>query len=118
MSEHDEQVALFSWAQWQTPAVPELALLFAIPNGGHRNKVTAAKMKAEGVKAGVLDVMLPVARNGRHGLFVEMKYGRNKTTDEQRQWIDRLEAQGYQTAVCYSFEEAQGEIMRYLGVWK
>lgn len=118
MSEHDEQVALFAWAQWQTPAVPELALLFAIPNGGHRHKATAAKMKAEGVKAGVLDVFLPVARNGRHGLFVEMKHGYNKPSNEQLWWLEQLEAQGYKTAVCYSFEAAQGEIMRYLGVWE
>ena len=60
--EHEEQVKVFTWARWAEAARPELALLFAVPNGGRRDKVTAGRLKAEGVKAGVLDIWLPVAR--------------------------------------------------------
>lgn len=114
MSEHNEQVALFAWANYQTAVFPELALLYAIPNGGHRHKATAAKMKAEGVKAGVPDVCLPVARGRWHGLYIEMKYGRNKPTAEQSQWLKALNAQGYYTFVCHDFLSAQTVIMKYL----
>lgn len=51
-SESDEQICLFEWAEVMKGQIPELRLLFHIPNGGYRNKVTAARMKAEGVKAG------------------------------------------------------------------
>lgn len=43
-SEHAEQVALFGWAVFASVRWPELALLHAIPNGGHRNKITAARL--------------------------------------------------------------------------
>lgn len=41
-------------------AVPELEWLHAIPNGGARDGFTAASLKAEGVKRGILDMFLPV----------------------------------------------------------
>ena len=63
-SEHQEQAALFRWAWFAQVKHPALALLYAIPNGGHRHKAVAARMKAEGVKAGVPDLCLPVARGG------------------------------------------------------
>jgi hypothetical protein len=81
-SEHDEQVNLFHWADIMSPQYPELALLHAIPNGGKRNINVARKLKEEGQKAGVPDICLPVPRGEYHGLYIEMKYGRNKPTPE------------------------------------
>lgn len=112
--EHLSQVALFRWAEYQQNARPELALLFAIPNGGHRHKATAAKLKAEGVKAGVPDICLPVARGEYHGLWIEMKAGRNKPTAPQVQWHMRLSQQGHRVAVCYRWEAARDVIEEYL----
>ena len=112
--EHLEQVALFRWAGYQQRAHPELALLFAIPNGGMRSKATAAKLKAEGVKAGVPDICLPVARGEYHGLWIEMKAGRNKPTAPQVKWHVKLSQQGYRVAVCYSWEAARDVIEEYL----
>lgn len=128
-TEHAQQVALFMWAALEvhSGAMPELALLFAIPNGGERNKIVAARMKAEGVKTGVPDVMLPVARGGFHGLFVEIKRPDSETTtkggakrrkggttDEQDDWIAKLRAQGYGAASCVGFEQARETIRAYL----
>ena len=62
------------------------------------------------------DLCLPVARNGKHGLYVEMKWGKNKTTDKQDWWLEQLRQQGYETAVCWSAEEAMDTIAGYLGV--
>ena len=114
MSEEQEQIALFKWAKLQENMYPELRLLFHVPNGGKRSKVTAAHMKAAGAKAGVPDVFLPVPRTPWHGLFMEMKYGKNKPSQEQMQWLFDLTVMNYKTAVCYSMEEARAEILAYL----
>jgi len=113
-SEHDEQVELFAWAKRNMHRYPALRLLHAIPNGGHRHKGVAAKLKAEGVRAGVPDVCLPVPRGRYCGLYIEMKVGRNTTTDKQAKWLERLADAGHMTAVCYSHVEASETIERYL----
>lgn len=112
--EHHEQAALIHWTRYMTNEYPELDLLFAIPNGGQRSAITGARLKAEGVKPGVPDLFLPVARGGYHGLFIEMKAGRNGTTGEQDRWIAELAKQMYFVKVCYSTEEAILTIEDYL----
>jgi len=112
--ESGHQEALFSWAAYQQGRMPELEYLHHVPNGGSRNTLEAANLKRQGVKAGVPDLCLPVARNGFHGLYIEMKYGKNKTTENQKEWLEELTAQGYFTAVCYGAEEAERIIARYL----
>lgn len=114
MSEHDEQVLLFDWAQIEQQRIPELALMFAVPNAAKRSYGVAAYMKAEGLKSGVPDIFLPVARGGYHGLFLEMKYGRGKPSDNQTAWIAALQEQGYRAVVVYGFEHAQETIISYL----
>lgn len=123
-SEHDEQRALIDWSHMQRGMYPELDLLFAIPNGaaltyrtdgrGKRYSPQAAKLKAEGLRAGVPDLFLPVARSGFHGLFVEMKVGRNKPSEEQVAYMDALVGQGYCAVVCWSAPEAIEAIQGYL----
>lgn len=115
MSEHNEQVALFEWTSLMSGRVPELVLLYAIPNGGHRHPATAARLKAEGVKAGVPDICLPVARREWHGLYMELKVGRNKLTALQREWLAYLQEAGYCVDVSYGWQEAACKILAYLG---
>lgn len=86
--------------------------IFAIPNGGSRNKLEAANLKRQGVKAGVPDLFVPVARRGFHGLFIEMKYGKNKTTPAQDDWLNTLNREGYLAKVCYGYAEAV-ELLKY-----
>ena len=105
-SEHQQQATVIAWARSRETARPELALLFAVPNAGKRSVRLAAYMKAEGLKAGVPDLCLPVARRGYHGLYIEMKWGDNTTTPEQEQWLEALEKQGYLAVVCRSAGEA------------
>lgn len=117
MTEHSEQVALFEWAEWMinTGKYPELKWMFAVPNGGLRHKATAAKLKAEGVKAGVPDILLPVKSIWNEtGLAIEMKFGKNKTTKNQDKWLAGLKELGWRVAICYSFEEAQETIESYI----
>lgn len=61
-TESEEQVTLFSWARMKEEKYPELRLLYHIPNGGSRNQIEAKHLKAQGVKSGVPDLCLPVAR--------------------------------------------------------
>lgn len=76
----------------------------------------AANLKRQGVKAGVPDLCLPVTRGRYHGLYIEMKYGKNKTSEEQNKWLDALAWQGYAVAVCYGWEKAQELIVKYLSL--
>ena len=115
-NEHMEQVRLFRIAElWANNGYPELALLHAIPMGGQRHKAVAAKLKSEGARAGVPDVALPVSRQGKHGCYIEMKWGRNKPTPSQAWWIDRLRNEGYRVEVCYSCQDALDVLVDYLG---
>lgn len=111
-----EQSTLIDWSLRFCGRYPELGLLFHIPNGGSRNRAEAANLKRQGVKAGVPDMFLPVPRGCYHGLFIEMKYGNNRPTDNQRVWIESLNEQGYMAVVCYGFESARETIERYLGI--
>lgn len=118
-SEHDEQVAVFQWAKLNEGRWPALRWMFAIPNGGQRATITAMRLKAEGVKAGVPDIFLPASVVGwgdiaYSGLWIELKAGSNKPTDTQREWMEGLRGQGYATAVCWGADEAIQVITNYL----
>ena len=84
-----------------------------IPNEGKRSVSYAAQMKRAGLRKGFPDLFVPLAREGYHGLFIELKYGRGKTSPDQEEWIQLLNANGYRAVVCYGFEETVREICRY-----
>lgn len=114
-TETAEQQTLFEWARMMSGKWPELELLYHIPNEGKRSHKTGARMKAEGLRRGVPDICLPVARGGHHGLYIEMKRVKNsKVTKEQFEWIEALVAQGYVAAVCRGCDEAISLITSYL----
>jgi hypothetical protein len=114
-SELAHQSALFCWAALEARRTPELRLLFSIPNEGFRSKHLGGQLKAAGMRSGVPDVFLPVARHGLHGLWLEMKVKPNRTTPAQNKWLHDLEAQGYAVCVPYSWLEARWYILGYLG---
>jgi len=114
VSEHQWQCMVMEWAELQSPKMPELKLLFAVPNGGHRHKPVAMKLKKEGVKRGVPDLCLPVARHGYHGLFIEMKSAKGRLSVHQQKWADSLHQQDYLVYVCNDAESAIKRIKRYL----
>ena len=96
-SEHLTQAAYFQWARMH----PEARRAYAIPNGGQRNKIVAAKLKQEGVRKGVLDIHLPMPRGGCHGLWIEMKHGNNDLTPEQQAEAEQLAKDGYAVFACW-----------------
>lgn len=122
--ESQHQRALIEWAQLASipgtipgiqPGARVIEYLFAVPNGGARSKATAGKLKAEGVKAGVWDLMLALPLGRKPGLWIEMKAGKNTLTAEQRDWRERMKALGYECAVCWDWTTARDAILGYLG---
>ena len=115
-TENAEQAALFQWAEYAKCKYPELGLMYAIANGGKRDKITAVTLQRTGVKPGVPDVCLPVPR-GQHGsLYVEMKVvNGGRVSKEQKEWIKNLTEAGNRAVVCKGWEAARDTIMDYLG---
>lgn len=120
LTEDQEQTLLFKWADLMAKQYPELLSMFAIPNGGKRNKITAMNLKRTGVKSGVPDIMLAIPKNGYSGLFIEMKRAKGaKVSPSQKEWIDRLTASGYGCSICKGYDEAVNVVMSYLkGAYK
>ena len=143
MSEHNEQCNLIDWATRNECRYPELKNIFAVPNGGLRNKRVGVKTKMEGLKAGVPDLFLACAKlpedfqdtfeqktytdkkgnvspywklsGGVYfGLFIEMKFGSNTTSKQQKEWIRKLRDKHYKCVVCYSWQDARDIILEYI----
>lgn len=114
--EAEEQTWLFEWLTTMARLKwPELALAFHIANGGSRNKIEAARLKAQGVKAGIPDIFIPVARQGFHGLFIELKRrAGGRLSAVQKEVIPLLREQGYLVEVCEGWNEAADLIERYM----
>jgi len=114
-TEHAEQAQLLAWAQDAQQKHPDLRLLFAIPNGEHRHWTVARRLKAEGVRPGVPDLMLPVKRSGFSGLFVELKRrSGGRVSEEQAWWHAVLLGQGFMVATCKGAVDARNALIRYL----
>lgn len=113
-TEHVEAATLVKAVRLLEAKHPELRLLFAVPNGGDRHPAVAAKLKSEGVKAGVPDYVLPVARGPFHGLAIELKTATGSASREQKQWIADLRDQGYRAEVCRGWEQAFNLIKEYV----
>lgn len=131
-SEDGHQAAVMCWAADSVGKYPDLKWLHSIPNGGLRDKISAGKLKATGVKSGVWDIFLPkpmlkpftIPYNGfemwRHGCYIEMKkpiYRNRKNgglSDEQVEFGKYAEAMEYYCKVCYTWEEAKDCLIAYL----
>jgi len=110
-----EQELVIRWSIGQADTWPELALLYHPANGGKRSKREAAKFKRMGVKPGVPDLHLPIARGGFHGLYVEMKrMDGGRVSSEQKVWLAALHAAGHCVAVCEGHEQAIAVLRDYL----
>lgn len=124
--EFQHQKALFQWAKH--PLVlkeyPELEMLYANRNTQRAtSKAQAARIKAEGSKAGVPDIFLPIAQCHYNGLYIEMKApdrkpktsrGKGGLSPEQIEFFPKLEERGYLVEVCYSWEEAKTVLINYI----
>lgn len=117
MTESEHARALIKWWGYASKRYDlEPEDLYHIPNGGSRagGKVEGARLKAEGVRAGMPDYHLSVSRGSWPGLFVELKTERGRTTPQQRKQIARLESRGYLVVVAHGWDDARQAISAYL----
>lgn len=130
--EDAEQAALIAWAEVAPmPAAADVEpgskvgdYLFAVPNGGQRSGLEAKRLKGLGVRAGIPDLFLDLARGGGHGLRIELKRptstfktkreAERAISPEQHRRIERLQRAGYVALVCYGWDEARAVIQGYL----
>lgn len=97
-TEHAEQVTFVSVFRKSFPGVR----IFSIPNGGIRNKVTAQKLKMEGVSSGVPDLYIPA-----HRCWIEMKRKKGgRLSATQKDWIEYLEGIGDKVIVGEGWQGA------------
>lgn len=116
---HQESELQRECVKWFRAMYPEDALmLFAVPNGGGRSRIEAGIMKAEGVTAGVADLLLLEARGGYGSLCIEMKT-RDKASKQrpsQKAWQDASERAGNRYVVVRSFEAFRALVSEYMGL--
>lgn len=110
MSEAQEQIAVIEYCDIKGICV------YHVPNGGSRDKREAANLKRQGVKPGVPDLCVPVARGRYHSLYIEMKADRGKPTEHQVEWLHRLRGEGMCAYVCYGARNAIALIDWYMGL--
>ena len=107
-SEEDEQIAVIQYCDLLGIPVMHTA------NEGKRSAAYGARLKRMGLRPGFPDLLITRARGVYHGFAIEMKYGNNKPTKDQIEWLRTLKYEGYATAVCYSASEAIKLIDKYL----
>lgn len=114
-SEHAEQKAVIQWWGWHCTGygLPPFAL-FAIPNGGNRDAITGAMLKAEGARSGIPDLMLARPNGFYSGLFIELKRLNTNASPEQKIVGQYLNNFGYRWVVCRGADAAIAEIKAYL----
>ena len=113
-TESDLQRSCMSWFRMQYPA--DALMLFAVPNGGGRSVVEASIMKAEGVTAGVADLLLLEARGGWGSLCIELKTTErgSRQSPRQKAWQEAAERAGNRYEVVRTFDEFTSIVADYM----
>jgi len=110
--EYRIQCACVRWFRLQYPKLR--SVLFAVPNGGSRNKIEAGNMKQEGVTPGVADLILLKSNRFYGALCIEMKTSAGRQSGLQKAWQREAEANGAKYVICRSLEEFMREVNNYL----
>lgn len=111
--EADIQSEFFSQVKLFFPRIPD-KLLFAVPNGGSRNKIEAANLKRQGVKSGIADVILLIPKSGFASLCMEFKTKSGKQSSEQKEFQKQAEMCGSKYIIVRSVKQAIDEMKKYL----
>jgi hypothetical protein len=112
--EDDLQAACITWFDYQYPKLKNL--LFHVPNGGHRNIREAYRLKKQGVRPGVSDLILLIPKGNFHGMCIEIKSEKGKLSDNQKEWLESVQNNGYLTIVCFNFNSFKCYIDAYLNL--
>lgn len=119
-TEHAHQAAFFASLVELGRLHPCVRWVHAVPNGGERDAIVAGRMKAEGVRAGVWDVYVPIPIGRWHGMWIEFKKPTRRKeahgglSDKQVEFGLAMHGMGYHTALCYTWGEARAALVLYL----
>ena len=104
-SEHSHQAGFLQWFRAKYPGI----LIFAIPNGGKRDIVTAKKLQMEGVTPGVPDLFVPA-----WSLWIEMKKPGGRLSEAQKNMIEYLEGIGHTVIIGFGARDASEKVLEFL----
>lgn len=114
MTEHDICVTLCQYLQLKHPKV--WAVTFHVPNEGKHTTYYRAKQATIGVKSGVPDYMIAIAKGAYHGMFLEMKTKKGQISVNQNKWIEKLSQQGYLATIARGIDDAIEQVEMYLNL--
>lgn len=107
-TEKQEQVKLCMWLRKNN------IFFFSIPNGGSRNYYEAIALNKAGLLAGIPDLCLPMARKGKHSLYIELKRQVGGVVSEKQKTVmARLNEFGNLAVVCCGYEAARKVVEDY-----
>lgn len=116
MTLNPEQIDHINLVNWFNHSYPDLQDDFHHFANERRCSIQQGRLlKRMGVKKGVSDFFLAVPRNGKSGLWIELKVGNGKLSNEQRKFIDRKILRNYDAVAVWGFEAAKEIIIAYLG---
>ena len=110
--EHKLQAACVRWYRLQYPKMKHN--LFAVPNGSKRDVIIGAKLKEEGVLAGVADLILLRSNRFYGALLIEMKTPEGRQSDTQKEWQQKITNDGFKYVIVRSLEDFQREVKQFL----
>lgn len=85
-----------------------------VANERKTSKIAGARLKRKGVKSGVLDCLIFTPNKNYSGLAIELKVGKNKPTENQIKWMEKLQKCNWKTEVCYSIDEVIKVVSEYV----
>ena len=110
------QADFFTWLSQYEKRFPELQLWYSVPNGSHKSPAARSLHKRTGLKSGVPDTHLPVAKGIHAGLWIEFKSKVGKVSPTQKEWAEKLLVQGHEVKVCRTWTDAANATIDYLNL--
>ena len=112
---HEEELLQTMCVNWFKTNYSHLTkLLVHVANERRCSIQRGALLRGMGVTPGVADLILFVARQGFHGLCIEMKTPKGRQRDTQKDWQQQVEAQGYKYIIVRDFRDFCHQITAYL----
>lgn len=108
--EQIEMIKIFDWIRKNNLA--EFA--FHIANERKSSQQAGSLLKRMGVKSGVSDIFIAIPSNEFHGLWLELKAGKNRPTESQMKFLEDMRSKGYEALWCTGADKAKQIITDYL----
>jgi len=111
--EQIEQINLVSWFKHTYPEYEKDIHHFA--NERKCNVIEGRILKRMGVMRGVADLFIAIPVNNKSGLWIELKVGNAKPSQEQKEFLACKMMRGYDAVCVWGADAAKEVIKAYLG---